>query len=347
MAFIKQTNLFSKEQLSKEPNRLIKKEQFYQAKKDLINPSFLISPKYLKQTKSSLQGQDLKIWFSSKRGRFQVEGGDYPTQTISTKALKETLINRITGSLNQVNRWTTLNIRRTLSESKADIKVYYDKIIKLGGEKNFLGIAAFNKSNNKNFWEIFLNAKKIKSPNQLIYTALHEIGHAVGLEHPHDIQDNDFYAKDGLINKGTPQQTVMSTQYNTNEIYPEEYQYNDLNALQKAWGVNPKKSSISNYLFKPLRPKLFSDKIIKFDATAEEKLTIKGKSSPQTKLSLIIGEEIKNINANREGGFRITFSPKQLKELSYYPGLEIFLEQEDYNGNILNSKSYMLMQAAT
>ena len=108
--------------MTQKNNNFSKINSFYQAKKDFISPTFLISPKYLRQTKSTLSGQNLDIWFCSKKGRFEVEGGEYPAQTISTKVLKERLINRITDSLHEVNSWTSLKIQRTLSEPEADIK---------------------------------------------------------------------------------------------------------------------------------------------------------------------------------------------------------------------------------
>ena len=139
----------------------------------------------------------------------------------------------------------------------------------------------------------------------------------------------------------------MSIDHINLKKYPEGYQNNDLNALQKAWGLNPNKSSIKDYIARPINPNLLARKIIKYDYKQDDELIHRGISSPHTKLNLILGaEETKQIKSDKDGEFSIVFSSKELKELSFYPGLEIFLRQEeDYYGNTLFSKTYTLMQA--
>ncbi|WP_369793807.1 M12 family metallo-peptidase [Synechococcus sp. KORDI-100] len=136
-------------------------------------------------------------------------GGIFGSQTIKTKAWPKGLIRSIQNSLNEVDALTGLTIKTSKIENNANIHLYYDTAIDLCTESEHLGTTVYNKGANM---EIYINHRAIQTTNQLVYTTLHEIGHTLGLEHPHDNSDSDHYLSTSILESGSPRQTVMSYQ---------------------------------------------------------------------------------------------------------------------------------------
>jgi Zn-dependent peptidase ImmA (M78 family) len=104
-----------------------------------------------------------------------------------------------------------LKIKKVKNRDKSTHQFFHDEHINLNNGIKYLGLTIHNSrtKNDKGNWEIFLNNSELDSKDQFIYTALHEIGHTLGLEHPHSDSDGDFYRTTSAQNSASPSQTIM------------------------------------------------------------------------------------------------------------------------------------------
>ena len=320
-------------------------ENFYLSKQDIISPKFLISEEYLKTTKSQLSNdKTFKIWFNTQKGSTEVNGGDFGRQIIQAKPIKKNISKKIMNKLSPITRWARLSIESTKRQRNANVKIYLDKTIDIDPSKNFLGIATLNKNqkSTNSFWEVFLNARQIKSKNQLVFTALHEIGHTLGLEHPHDTSDNDFYSSAGMPSKGHTWQTVMSISKPESMIYPNKYQFNDLKALQIAWGQKKKHNHLNEKVIFIKKPKLNLKGDISTQSLERNDFIINGRGTPNLNVVMnILDEEWKTVTADERGKFSFELTRKDAQILSLYPGLVIQIQQTDLSSGINYSQDYI------
>ena len=310
----------------------------YIDEKEKIDSSLLINQDLLTRSKK-LAGQDfaLTFWFCRKAGEQTVGGGIFGEQSIQTKALPKGLIRSVRKSLDEVDALTGLTIKTSKSKKRADVHVYYDESVDLGTGSEYLGLTTYNEGVSM---EIFLNHKAIESTNQLVYTTLHEIGHTLGLEHPHDDADSDHYLSTSILESASPRQTVMSYQQPTWDIYPEMYQFNDLKSLQKAWG---KSCQNCNFLKEttstPIKP-TFKDKQIN---TLPDNGIIRGKAAPNSIIQVIVGNQIiGNTNANKKGKWRFIVGDEVVDLIGFGRGHAFKLEQLDPSGNLTSSDRYYI-----
>ena len=287
---------------------------------------------------NELAGQDstLTFWFCRKESEQIVGGGIFGKQTIQTQAIPKGLIKSVKKSLEEVDSLTGLTVKVSNSKKKADIHIYYDKSIDIDASE-YLGLTTYNQGESM---EIFLNQKAINSTNQLIYTTLHEIGHTLGLEHPHDDVDNDYYISTAILESAEPRQTVMSYQKPSWDIYPEMYQFNDLKSLQKSWGKACQKCNLLEAsTSKPIKPRLNDEKI---NALPENKI-IQGKGAPSSTIKVIIGNQVAGTTSiNREGKWRFTIGDEIIDLVGLGRGHAFMIEQLDTSGNLTSSDRYYI-----
>ena len=92
-----------------------------------------------------------------------------------------------------------LNFRLVSSREDADIVFYYDTEIDLSLEDDSttfgLTVSNYDFLTGRRWVEIFLNAPalNLSSPDFQSYVFNHELMHALGLEHPFDGSDGDYY----------------------------------------------------------------------------------------------------------------------------------------------------------
>jgi len=196
----------------------------------------------------------LDIYLQTTPGTVKVGGGSFGTQDIKALAMAADLQQFIKDTLTRLDPLIDLDFRFISTKTNSDLDFYVDNDINVGGSGTTLGIALSNTSSNRNWWEIALNGPALQNQaDYLRYATIHEFGHAMGLEHPFDNSDGDYYGSTNSGASAYPEDTVMAYRSPLGGSWPTWYSSNDLLALQKIWGVdasaaagNPNRTLIFN-----------------------------------------------------------------------------------------------------
>ena len=132
-----------------------------------------------------------------------------------------------------------LNFRLVSSREDADIVFYYDTEIDLSLEDDSttfgLTVSNYDFLTGRRWVEIFLNAPalNLSSPDFQSYVFNHELMHALGLEHPFDGSDGDYYLSTDFNKSAFPTDTVMSYRMPRSGVYPTDLSSSDYHALSQ------------------------------------------------------------------------------------------------------------------
>lgn len=205
----------------------------------LIPPEQLISPEFRRfSTQQVVRDGVMDVYLHRPAGPTVVNGGAYGSQTIETLALDDALYSFLQRSLSELDAVLDLDFRLVNQPESADLALYLDKEINLGDGGLTLGIALTNSTPQRSFWELMLNTPAFNSDtNYLRYAALHEIGHALGLEHPFEDSDGDVVLSSDPWRSAFPEDTLMAYRSPQSGVWPTAYTSNDLAALQAIWGT--------------------------------------------------------------------------------------------------------------
>lgn len=197
----------------------------------------------------------LNIYIHTEAGERTIGGGNQDLRSIKTATFDGTVVEWIKQQLVVISLSLGIDVRFNASSSDSNLDIYLCEDIPHKGS-TVLGIT-LNNDNGKQAWaEILLNNNLINGNSELIrYTFRHELGHALGLEHPFDASDGDTHGEafgdpDGAL-------TLMSYTRPTGG-WPDHYSSADWLALISIWGL--KSSNSSGWLFSTAKgPELILD----------------------------------------------------------------------------------------
>jgi hypothetical protein len=202
-----------------------------------------------------LHDPTLEIYLHRLGGTVRVNGGSFGRQTIQSLPMQASLAHFIERSIARLDRLLALDFALIPTAETADIAIYLDTEIQTDLSLT-LGLAVQNSEIGGSWWELFLNGPALgDSPDYLHYALIHELGHALGLEHPFDNSDGDFHGSRSPEHSAYPEQTVMAYRDPLTGVWPSWYSSSDLSALVSVWGqeATPPAPRLSPTQFEPMR----------------------------------------------------------------------------------------------
>ena len=204
-----------------------------------LAPEVLISPS-LSSFSQALLADDrvLDIYLHRSGAPAQVGAGVFASQTIQTQLIAPDLEAFLRNTLVELDSQIGISFRFIERADLADLAFYIDQEIDLDDGELTLGIALPNQLAGHRYWEVMLNGPELANKSDYLrYAALHEIGHVLGLEHPFDNSDGDYYLSTDPYRSAFPEDTLMAYRSPRGGIWPESFTANDIAALQTIWGV--------------------------------------------------------------------------------------------------------------
>ena len=204
-----------------------------------IDSRYLIDPRLVSVTDQALsKDQVIDIYLHNSQGATSVSGGPYGSQIIDALTWSDDDIGFARSLIDDLDYRLGIDFALTFDRSISDINIYIDKEINLGSEGRALGLAVSNFSDETGyFWEIFLDRDDFGSQRYFRYGLIHEIAHALGMEHPFSADDGDLYGDNSDAWSSTyPEETVMSYRSPLGDIWPNSLTDNDWQALESHWG---------------------------------------------------------------------------------------------------------------
>ena len=204
-----------------------------------IDSRYLIDPRLVSVTDQALsKDQVIDIYLHNSQGATSVSGGPYGSQIIDALTWSDDDIGFARSLIDDLDYRLGIDFALTFDRSISDINIYIDKEINLGSDGRALGLAVSNFSDETGyFWEIFLDRDDFGSQRYFRYGLIHEIAHALGMEHPFSADDGDLYGDNSDAWSSTyPEETVMSYRSPLGDVWPNSLTDNDWQALESHWG---------------------------------------------------------------------------------------------------------------
>ena len=178
----------------------------------------------------------LDYYLHAPGGAVTVSGGGFGEQEIQSIAIAGTDQDYFNAMVRRLDRIIDLDFTQVDNPLSADVDLYYDTEIDLGGGGITLGLAT---TSGVGGWELYLNYPALDNDEPYRrYALIHEFGHSLGLEHPFEARDGDvFNGSTDPWSSAHPEDTVMAYRSPRSESWPEFFSDNDLHALIEVWGA--------------------------------------------------------------------------------------------------------------
>ena len=185
--------------------------------------------------------QSFSVYLHRHTGSTRVSINTLYEQDISTIAFPNDLLDHASYIFESISSIADIDFHIVHNPSDANLLFYVDTIIETSSDSSVtLGITLTHRdpSVDRVWTEIYLNGPLIvDSTNHLdAYVFNHELLHALGLEHPFDDSDGDFYLSTDPYLSATPEETTMSYITPQSNLYPEDISSLDYDALVDIWG---------------------------------------------------------------------------------------------------------------
>ena len=181
----------------------------------------------------------LDYYLHAPGGEVTVSGGGFGQQEIQSISIPGPDQDYFNAMVRRLDSIIDLDFTQVDNPSSADVGLYYDTEIDLGGGGITLGLAT---TSGVGGWELYLNYPALDNDESYRrYALIHEFGHSLGLEHPFEARDGDvFNGSTDPWSSAYPEDTVMAYRRPKSESWPEFFSDNDLNALIEVWGAEPR-----------------------------------------------------------------------------------------------------------
>jgi len=201
----------------------------------------LISPQLSQASLASIGANRVAyMYFNSFQGPITVGAGGQP-QMVRMLPFPSEWKQHILKTALEMSTHVNLKFAEVQDPSIASISFYNSINIQLGiTQQAALGVAVPNidRRSSRQWFEIFMNSQALSTESTAFikYILVHEFLHSLGLEHPFDGSDGDFYKSTEPSLSASSDETTMAYKLGPSGKWRESPTAMDIKALQDIWG---------------------------------------------------------------------------------------------------------------
>lgn len=183
----------------------------------------------------------VSIYLHRSGGRISIGGGSYGAQWIDSLEIDADLQTWFEELIIELDDILDLDFRFVSDRGSSNLDLYIDTEISVGPSGKVLGLAIPNSTRSRSWWEIVINGPSILADADYTRFAIaHELGHALGLEHPFDASDGDSV---GAAFADPDTSVTLMSYTRASNGWPVWFQPADLTAMVSLWGLEDDEGS--------------------------------------------------------------------------------------------------------